>query len=203
MAIPIQDGGLIASRLQSLLRLQGTVRPTLEEFILPTIQVADLSDGAIPSVRRHCSAQFTQAAVVAERCIFRLEVPPNILAHITGFSCRPIAAATSLNMTTSSSLAAADLTGIALSGFIEGRLTNANPPQQPASVLTFGTRVGALAAVVWFKVVNPVPDRSDFEPIGWIVGSGQPAQFGFLEFAVNALNDQMVVNMEWDEYQVF
>lgn len=191
----------IAAAVQRLFGLTGRIQLQLEPFVLSTVQLADLSLGSEPPVRRHAAAQFTQGAVALERTVFRLEVPPSIVAVITNLSCRPGAAATSLNMAPTSTISSADLGGVAARAFTEGRLQFPDL-QGPAASLVFGTRVAALAGPVWFKVVNPVPDRSDFTPVGWIVGSGIPDQFGFMEFAVNALNDQMVVNMEWDEYQV-
>ena len=198
MALPIQDGGLIATRLQKLLGIQGRVRVNLEEFILPTIQVADLGRGALPPERRHVSARFDQAAVIAESCVVRLEAIPSTILVVTDIHITPIGNTGFLLGNFTSTIAAPP--NIAIKQFTDNRLTQ--DQEKPAGVLAFGTQNANLGIIPWMAQLEADIDNH-FQPEGWVVGSGVPGQFGFLELQVNIANTRAIGSIEWDEYQLF
>lgn len=198
MAIPIQDGGLIASRLQALLKIQGRLRPELEEFVIPTIQVADLAAGGAPPITRHAVARCFQAAVPAERFVARLDVPPSVLVEVRRFICNPTTGGNLLDIRFGSTFSAPGNFGI--SQFYDTRISNTDP----ATVLAFGTQVAAISNPSWRAQIEAGGQLIYEPPRGsWLVG-GNLSAFGFLEFAWNALNEAMdSFVVEWDEYQIF
>jgi len=205
LGIPIQDGGLLSGRLQRLLQLQGRVPLEVEGFVLPTIQVGDLSDSGIPAVRRHVSTFVQQNAVVAENAIMRLDVPPGVLCEIRNFSVFPDANV-GMRIGWGSTLAAVDLPSVSGSTiFTDLRLgVLSQNPQVPAGVMTHGTSVAGLATFQKrLTASGTIGSELFFEPKGWIIGSGRPVAFGFLEFGFDVVNTRVRMNIEWDEYQLF
>lgn len=198
MAQPIQTPQ-VGSALQELFRLQGRVRPALEEFIIPTVQVGDLTFGSAPAKRRHVTTFFNVPAVVGERPVWRWEIPGGIIGALTSFWVEPPAATPgSVSVFFGSSIAAPATQAVA--SYSDGRILRAG--ELPAGVVSFGTQVGALAARTWEKRAQPTPDSRTWETPGWILGTGVPGQFGFIEFACNLLNASVNVCMEWDEFQL-
>lgn len=196
MAIPVQNPN-VGDALRQAFDLKGSVRPFLEEFIVPTVQVGDLARGAPPAFVRHAVARFSQGAVVGQRAVWRFEMPGGMIAVLRRFWFRPVGANGTVVTFFGSSIAPP--AGTATKVFTDGRLAG----QEPAGVLTFGTQVGNLATNQF--VINAVqdPDAFDFRPPGgWVVGSGQAGQFGFLEQNFSVDNTGIDVVLEWDEYQI-
>ena len=200
MGLQIQDGGLIATRLQSFLRLTGRVAPELEAFVLPMIVVGDLSAGGLPPIRRHVSIDFTIAGVVNERALWSMEAPPGVVGLITNMHVIP-AAQNVLTVNFSSTITATDVPDNEVGVFTDNRLRFGERLEEPAIVIQAGTR-GAVLVGHWSKTM-PTSPQVGIEPVGWLCGSGVPVQFGFLEFGMSAANDTTQVTMEWDEFQLF
>lgn len=189
---------LVGSALQRLFRLQGRVRPALEEFIIPVVKVGDVSQESAPGITRHAFARFSQAAVVGQRAVWRIETPPGTLLQITRMYVRPGAAASVFGYF-GSSIAAPGST--AIKTYTDGRILKQG--QRPAGVLTYGTQVGNLGTIQYGQVANPIPDEMDIHPTGWIIGSNSTTDYGFAEFNLGVDNTLCDVLMEWDEYPVF
>jgi len=201
--VDIQDGGLISTRLQKLLRIQGRLAPRLEESVIPTIQVADLAVGAAPPMCRCATASVGLAAVAAEFGQFRMEVPAGVIAVIRKFKVVP-AADDFLKVFFGTSILVADLGTVHTSTFTDGRQLAGPGPELPAAVLRSGNRVATLATTNWRMEVNAQPNQNWQEPSSpWVVGTGNPATTGFIEFQLGTVNVAAQSQLEWDEYQLF
>lgn len=198
MAIKIQDGGAIATRLQKLLSIQGRLAPDLEEFIIATIQVADLSQGGIPPVSRRAAVQFLEAAVVGELTAWRFEMPGSTLAIVRYLEVMP-AADDLLQIHFGSEMTPPANQSVPV--FIDGRIRHGTG-ENPAGVVFSGTQIGGLTTPQEFQRVDADPSTRIVDP-GWIIGSGLPEAFDFLEFSLSTPNQGTRVTMEWDEYQIF
>ncbi len=188
----------IGALLQSFFRLTGRIPLELESFVLPTVQVGDLAGGATPPVTRRAVMTFTQAAVAAERAVWRLEVPGNVIAVVRDVWVETNGG-TSITVFFGSSFAVVPTTLIS-ARFTDGRLLQ--NLERPAGVIIHDTQVAALAATNWRRTSFASPDILPWTGLNWVCGSGDPDQFGFIEFAANALNVQVSVQMTWDEYQL-
>jgi len=195
MAQPIQTP-LVGSALQRLFGLQGRVRPSLEEFIVPTVQVANLDDGSPPNVSRTASSFGSQAAVAGEFGTFRLEVPPGTIAEVLAVYL-PVPSAT-FNLRIATTDAPAALANTGSKRFWDGRLNFEN--QLPAGVLTFGTQVAALTTVIGLIPVTTVENTIWTPPRGLIVGSGKQGQFGFFMIQNATANQALIATIVWREY---
>lgn len=194
----------IAVAIQKLLRLTGSIDLEVEEFILQTIQVGDLSHGQLPPVSLHASADFVIGAVVAEHAIWRMEIPGSAIARVTRIIVRP-GTDTTLRVHFGSTLAAAAFpTAVTNKGFTDGRVLfgvgDGNVPLPAVSINT-GTQVASMPRE-YSQFFGNLQDQLILEPHGWIVGTGDPNQFGFIEFQVTNLNEQMIITMEWDEWRI-
>ena len=73
--------------------------------------------------------------------------------------------------------------------------------QQPAGVFASGTQPGALGVQqVRIRSIDSI-DNS-FRPNGWVLGTGAPGVFGFIEFVSAVTNLRVEGTIEWDEYQI-
>lgn len=95
MSQPIQRPD-VSQRLQELFRLVGRVRPSLEEYVIPTVQVADLGVAAAPPVRRVVQIGGLRAAVAGEHGIVRIGNPAgsNNIIQLKWWDTKPAAAST-------------------------------------------------------------------------------------------------------------
>lgn len=202
MAQPIQDP-TVGVVLQGLFKLQGRVRPALEEFIIPTVQVADISQGARPATRRRAVAGIAQAAVAGQVFQARFEIPGGMIAVIRRINLSSTTGAMNIRFNFPGNAASiAALAGVSAKAFTDGRLLPGAPSgaQQPAGVLTFGTNAAALAttqAVFRLFATQELVIYPD-----WVVGTGHPQLVGFLEFESNTANAQVAGSVEWDEYPI-
>lgn len=165
--------------------------------MIPTIEVANLSEGGVPAVVRRAGLTWNQAAVALERATFRLEMPTTTLAVIRSIEYMPTTSDL-MNIFFGASLAQPATQVDAR--FFSGRIRLDSPSTEiPAGVVFTGTAVGGLAA-------NDVVQRIDstgtriVDP-GWVIGG--LSAFDFLEFSRGTVNDAIVMSMEWDEYQLF
>ena len=196
MAIPIQVP-TVGAALQRLFRLQGRVKPALEEFILPVVKIADLSRSEPPPLTRGATARFFRAAVALEFGTFRFEIPGEMIAHVRALYLTPNGSAGSFRFHFGSTIPAPS--GTAQKSFTDLRLLQLG--QSPAGVLTFGTQVAVLTPLQ-FQVAAEDLLTYKLEPDSWIVGSGVPGVFSFLEGQFSVLNTAINVSMLWDEYPI-
>lgn len=208
MALQIQDAGAVAGRLREFFRLTGTVKPELEEFVLPTVLVGDLSNGAKPSTRRHAAVFADRGATVGEVPLFRLEIPGGIIGVVTEWSFTSDTSAQVLRVNAGTTILDADLPTIIDPVFTDERLTlgadaaGQPPAQLPGGVLLSGSRVAQLGTFQKRVTEGPNTFQSTQRPQGWVIGSGTPDRFGFLEFAGEIVNLRTRLQIEWDEYQI-
>ncbi len=193
MGMPIGDP-TIGAALQKLLALRGRVVIGMEEFIVPTVQVADIGSGAAPAVTGAASAQGLVGAVAAEFATWRFEVPGSLVAKIQAIDVM-VSGATQINASWTATGPSQAV--VSSKDFTDGRLLQLG--QRPAGVLTQGTQVGAIAPINWRAQLEANVGRR-FEFQHWLLGSGAPAQFGFLEFQAGSVNLAGILSIEWTEY---
>lgn len=193
----------IAQLLQRAFQLQGRVRVSLEESVIATVSLGDLSEGSPPPITRHVSTAFSIASASAEEAIWRLEIPGNVIAVITNFSVEAVVGSTAIQVFFGSSFSGGDLPSLSTPVFTDGRLLQKN--EFPAGVCSFGTKAGGLVVFDWQGFVFGTPDQpaNGFLPKRWVAGSGIEDQFGFIEFCSVRNNSKVDVTVEWDEFQIF
>lgn len=201
MGLPINDPS-VGAALQELFGLQGRVRPVLEESIIPTVQVADLSEGSRPARIRHASAHFDVGANAVEHFVARLEAPPSVLMELTSFRLAPLSAG-EVQVFFGSSIPVPST--FASKAYTDQRVrdTKSGGTQSPGGLLTIGTQVASLGTVQWGIFLNADNLLYEYSPKGWFVGSLAPAGFGFIEFSFGSNNVRVRGSMEWTEYQIF
>lgn len=205
MAQPIQDP-TVGTALQQLFGLQGRVRPALEEFIIPTVKVADLSLKTADPVIRHASCRTSVAAVAAERPVFRFESIGGTICVIRRIFLFSATAAGNPSFAFHGNAATLGaLATTATKSFTDGRLLPGAPSgaQKPSGVLTIGTQPGSLGTVHWEGRMDASLGLEITPTRGWVVGTGRPGLVGFLEGQVAVNNIALAVSMEWDEYYLF
>ncbi|GMR14266.1 MAG: hypothetical protein BMS9Abin29_2511 [Gemmatimonadota bacterium] len=173
--------------------LRGRIRPQLEEFIVPTVQIADLSSLGLPSPTRRCSAAFYQPAVVAEAATWSIEMQPGSMAVLKSFFFRPTAA----DQIRAEFLQSVGVPGsLAASGFSDARLTVAG--EIPWGQLLYGTAIPAIATE-WRGAANT--DGFVYQDPGWIVynpiGGVNPVSIWFQS---ETINQAVRGGIEWVEY---
>lgn len=186
----------IAEALQRLFRLTGSIQMQLEPFVVGTVQLADLSLGSEPPISRAANASFFQAAVVGEVPVWRLEIPGSAIMHVKSIE---LLSATSSKVFALFGSTIPPPAATAVKSMVDGRLLAES--QLAAGVLTFGTQVANLNPIQWRGLIVADVPRV-FRPNAWIVGTGEPDVFGFLEMQLNVPNIGVDVNVEWDEYQI-
>jgi len=189
--------------------LKGRVRVELEEFIVPTVLIADVSQSSPPAVQRTATSYFSQPAVGGQRACFQMIVPGGTLARIrriSFFADSSLAAADAWFLLFSAESAALGKpANQATMSFTDGRLQQTGVT--PSSQVWFGTKVSTLTAdwaLPMFYVDNALGSASaEYVPsAGWIVGSGKPGVSSYLEGAFDAVNEPQACVIEWEEFQV-
>jgi len=202
VGIPIQDGGLIATRLQRLLRTQGRLAPELEEFVLPVIQVANLSEGGAPPVSRSAVMNTTLGAVAGEFGQMRLSAPPGILAVVKKFKFKPNSVLDVL-VFFGTSLAVANLPNAHIPSFTDGRLRDSLDTDPSAQILS-GNQAAGFVTTNWRYTAQDTPNDDWVYPsTPWVVGTGTQGTTGHLEFQLGTANVAAGVVIEWEEYPLF
>lgn len=202
MSQKIQRPG-VGAALQSFFRLTGSVAPTLEEFILPVVVVADIAkqENFVPPLRRHCAVMVNQAAVTDEGFQARLEVPPGIIADITRVAFVSTAPF-KINAAFDASFVTPPVT-VVEGVFTDSRIGGVAGGVIPSSKLLVGTDTGTVVGSRWSLHFDPLVEaQAAYHPQGWLIGFGDPDNFGFLEFASDVDNLAIRINLEWDEYLI-
>lgn len=194
---------IVGTLIQQAFDLQGRIQMVVEESIVPTVSLGDLSLGSPPPNLRHATASWDESGVAGERFVARIEVPGNIIAVITRINFIPRGSTIEMVADFGSSFPI-PTSGAASKRFTDERVRapGGSPAQQPAGVVTTGTQVAALAVQPFrMRAIDAVDNI--FDPKGWILGTGRPGQFGFIEFAAGTANVRIEGTIEWDEYQIF
>ena len=206
MAYRIQNNRA-SENLTKAFDLTGPVSPELEEFIVPTVTVADLSIGAPPAVQRSATAYFSQAAVSGQRACFQFIAPPGTIAVIKRVSFYGIVTAADawFLLFSAASAALGKPANQATMSFTDGRLQETGV--EPSCQLWSGTKVSTLNAD--WAIPQFITDATygssecSYEPpAGWVVGSGKPGVSSYLEGAFDGTNMAQAGVIEWEEYQV-
>lgn len=208
MAKDIQRPG-IGESLQEHFRLTGSIQLGLEEFVSPTVLVADLSQAAVPPLRRHCSLTVRVNAQAAEVFQGLFLVPPGVIADITSISFN--AARMQIEMGFRPSFVAPPVTPAA-PVFTDQRVAELAGPPIPSSRFLTGTDAGGVVVPAFELTVDSNQNLQNvIHPVGWLIGTGQSAQdpvsgapisFGTLEMASDIVNTAVTCIMQWDEYLI-
>ena len=207
MTLEIQNNRAGAA-LTDAFDLKGRVRVELEEFIVPTVLIADISHTAPPGIQRTASAYFSQIAVLGQRACFQFIVPGGTLAVIKRIQFYGIVSATDawFILFSAENAALGKPANQATMSFTDGRLQQTGA--SPSCELWSGTKVSTLNAdwaIPQFAPITATYNSAEcvYEPNGgWVVGSGLPNVSSFLEGAFDGTNMAQACVLEWEEYQV-
>jgi hypothetical protein len=194
MALQINNP-FVGAALQELFRLQGRVQPQLDQFIVPTVQVADLSVAASPPVIRSCVSANSIAAVVGQAPSIIFNVPGGVLAIIKSLRFQ-VQATTNFQVNVGNSSLSGPATASART-FMDGRI---NRSQEPVCTMVVGTQAAQMPSfeyrcrVVANTELVIVPSR-------WVLGRGTATDDDIIEFQFGD-NDMACDNfsMEWTEH---
>jgi len=204
MAQPIQDP-TVGTALQALFGLQGRVRPALEEFVIPVVNVANLARNAPPPVTGMATATCFVAGVAGQYPTLRFEVPGSILAELVYMEVQSGSAGLMGLAFRGNAATIAALAGSASKSFADGRLLSGSPGglRYPAGALTYGTQAGLLASVHdEYQYEANAARKIDFPP-GIVCGTGRPDVYGFIEFQFSTAAAQLNrFTLGWREYAV-
>jgi len=196
MPLPIQTPK-VSSAIHDFFKIVGRYRPQVDEVVVPTVTVGDVSMDTAPLIRRAVDHIFI-AAVALERPTWRFEVPAGTFAVVEQWFLPDDPSAGDVEVFFGSSFPAPATLSTNVA-FVDGRLRERQ--EAPAGRIAFGTQVAGLA------VSNTVYDRTTiFPPIaripgGWTVGRTNAVDF--IEFQLNAVNVNLSFAMQWREVQPF
>lgn len=195
MSQPIQVP-TVGALLTEFFRLVGSVRPELEEIVIPTVLVGDLSGSAPPVRRRHVSCVGGIAAAAAENAWFELfNSDKNTIAVITDVWAFASAADFLKVAFPTSTLLAGGSTTVA-SSFTDSRV-----PGTPGFVLRQisqgGGSIGNEERGRWIVPVAANGLNLHLQPRGWVIAPPTRLTFSNVTAA-----GTMFLGLEWDEYQL-
>jgi hypothetical protein len=167
----------------------------LDDVVVPVAVVSDLTAGSsgIPVVRR-AHASFYQGAVVAEYCVWRLEIPSGIICVIH----KVVAVSGGNGLTRVHFGSTIPVPGnTAVSQMMDGRLRAMGI--LPAATLTYDTQVAALA--VPHGYIQQSAAFGINSPVEWLFGRDD-GFVDFVEFQTAAVNGAVTCGLEWDEFPI-
>lgn len=193
MSQPIQRPD-VSARLQDLFRLVGRVRPSLEEYIIPTVQVADLGMAAAPPIRRTGHWGGLTAGVAAEYTALQIVNPTgsNNVISVNSIQVMP-ANTVSLYAAFGTFTFGTGPVAIATEQYVDRR--SDDPLVQLSTGNVSAAGIGGLAAAScarWRLLTSWMP------PIpldGWVLGPGDT-----LVFCCDAVNISMYWNLSWETF---
>jgi len=198
----------VSEQLTRAFNLTGSVSPELDELVVPTVQVADISQSSPPGIQRTATSYFSQPAVGGQRACFQMIVPGGTLAvikRVSFFASDSLAAADAWFLLFSAESAALGKPASqATMSFTDGRLQQTGVV--PSAQVWFGTKVSTLSAdwaLPMFYVDAALGSASaEYVPsAGWVVGSGKAGVSSYLEGAFDAVNEPQACVIEWEEFQ--
>jgi len=187
----------VSELLQEQYRLQSRFRPALEDFITPSAIVADLSEAARPPILRSAASAFSQGVVGGERVVWRFETPPGAIAKIRSFTITNETNVSDLRVHFGPSFSVVPTTSAARR-FTDGRVLGKGQ-QIPGGLLVYDTQVAAIAAYEWRRLFT-AGETLTIHPNNWVCGTGNPTEFGFIEFEQSVVAGGTIFAMEWDEW---
>lgn len=202
MPTKIQRPG-VAEALTRAFGIVGRMRPALDEVIVPTVSIGDLSRGGPPPAARQSVSSFTAAAVPTEKLFWRLDVPPNMIAVIEAITLHATGACNlKVNFPGNAAILPAG-PNAANESLTDGRV--AGQFAGPGCALTWGSGPGGLGtAWSYQQYLGPASDP----PVvirphpAWVVGSDE-GNYQFLEMALDTINVGLdALAIEWVEYGV-
>ncbi len=201
---------IVGENLREFFRLTGSVRPELEEGVLPTVLVGDLSTSSAPVRRRHCAAQGSQVAAALQNAFFELSSnDPGTLAVVTDIYAFGTAASDELRIAYSSGIVVAGT--VQTARFTDARVRTPNAlfggGTPPNFVLQSASLAGGAInnALVGGRFQLPIiADRRMLHIRPWIamLGSTSPNILSGLSLCNVVVAGELVVTIEWDEYQL-
>lgn len=200
MPLPIQ-GSVFTNRLKQLFGFRGRYIITLEESVLPVVQIGDVAPAAVPAVRRVASGQFSEAAGGAgELATVVLSVPPGVITRVRKILCIPTTAQRVLatmdgaGAINTAAFVAKDL------GYFEDRLV-ATGEVDPATNVVSGTQAGSISPSNWTDFFEAAPTGTAWRDVNWYVGTGHPVNFGFLGLQATVANEAIRWGFDIEEFQ--
>lgn len=199
MTIPIQT-----PRPGQLLReafgLRGSVKPVLEESIVPVVNVADLALASTIPIRRQAVARFFQAAVAGEYPVIEIATPAGIIARILKAFLWS-GSAGDLYISHGNALGATPAIAIS-SRFLDWRLLSPNFTN-PAIIPTRGTDAAGLTSFqeVYRLATANAPLEIDWTRIGGVVIGGTSTT-GYWQLQAATANVTLNGSIIWEEYQL-
>lgn len=196
MSQPIQVP-TVGTLLTEFFRLVGSVRPELEEVVIPTVLVGDLSGSAPPTRRRHASCVGGIAAAAAENAWFELSnSDPNTLAVITDVFAFATAADFLKVAFPTATLLAGGSTVVATS-FTDSRVLPGGPGFVLRQISQGGGSIGNEERGRWIVPVAANGLNLHLRPKGWVIRTPTRLTFSNVTAA-----GTMFLGLEWDEYQL-
>jgi len=189
MPLPIQNARA-SSAIHDEFNIVGRYRPQIDEVVVPTALVADLTGISSPLRRRRVFQSLFQGAVAAEFSAWRWEVPPGVVIQVT----RIYFGTNGTYIINTGQAQLAVMATRAGEAFMDNRLVLAG--ENPAAGVFNGTQVAAITGI------NKTGAASNLGP-AWepnFVVAGVGGAFGFLEMQFNVLNTAVSVALEWTEY---
>lgn len=181
--------------LRAAFKLRGRVRPALEEFIVPTINLGDVGQGQPPGTPRAAWGHIFVGAVAAEYARWRLEIPERTIAHVTAIHIRPATAGT-LRIKNQ------NVPGV-VNTSQQARLTDerlVDTGEDPAATFIYGTDVNPLTNfnfATWAPVTGLI-----FRPSWLVIGTGEGSNAGSVAFGFDTANVACFFGLEWTEYPI-
>lgn len=198
MPVKIQSPD-VARRIAEFFGIRGKYLPEVEEFVIPTLQIGDLSVAGVPPVGRHASVAFDVAAHATQKWTFRLYAE-GLLCVITDFRLIPVAGGGAhVRASFAGGPAPAPLTP----GFIDHRITDGQlfPAQVPGAIVGASTQASNINPIIWRSALADLVDNH-YQPKGWVIGSDKQGGNGALMLQIGSNNVRCHGSVEWDEYQI-
>lgn len=198
MTVKIQSPD-VARRVAEFFGIRGKYVPSVEEFIIPTLQVGDLSVAGAPPISRHASVAFDVAAHATQKFTLRL-FAQGVLCVITDIRLIPVSGG-------GAHIRAAFSTGAAPTplapGFTDHRITAGvlHPAQVPGALVGASTAASNITPIVWRSILTDVVDNH-YQPRGWVIGTDKQGGSGSLMLQTGSNNVRIHGSLEWDEYQL-
>lgn len=189
----------VSQALQQAFRLQGRVRPSLDEIIVPTISVGAVGQGVTPGVSFKAAGRVSVAAGGAgTNSQMRLECPGSILLRLDRVIMA--AGATGAFFFGLGATFPTDPTTQGNHQFLDGRLRQ-GLGLEPAGVVLGDSAAaagptGAPVRIPYLSTAGAVT----WTPNNLIVASGDPNNFAFLECSFGTNNTATDVYFEWTEF---
>lgn len=195
MAIKIQTPD-VARRVARFFGIRGKYLPQVEEFIVPTILIGDLSVAGPPPIARHASCAFSITGVAARYSTVRLIAPIGVLCVLTDVYMHP-----QLTSYLTMGLMAGGAAPALVPTFTDTRLVDPprGSPETPAALVSSEARVAILTPISW-RAYAVTGFNNHYQPRGWVIGPARAGVAMELTIQLNGQDNDANGSIEWDEY---